>query len=780
MLLNKPTGSASFVRRLPFGAAIITALLAMPALATLPAGLDSRANLGAYLNGTMPNTYAPGTLPSLLSSTGAFSNLSSLTPNAGLVPYTVNSPFWSDGAAKQRWIGLPYDGTSNSPTIGFAPTGRWTFPNGTVFVKHFELVVNEQTGATRRLETRILVRDVDGGIYGTSYRWRVNLSDADIVPSAQEETIQIIGPDGVTTRNQTYFYPGQSDCLRCHNDVGTGEPQGTGLVLGIKTRQLNGNFTYTSTGRTDNQIHTWNHLGMLSAGVPDQTSYPQYDKLVQVGDTNATLEHRIRSYLDSNCSHCHRPNGEGPLFDARFDTPILNQNLIGDGTNGSMALVRYNISASRIHFRDASTSMPMPPLGRKVPHQEALTTYAAWVNYAFDVVAVQAQVYPNKLRVVFDRALDPATATDIANYALNNGVTILGATLDTDPRVVTLTTSAMAIGGSYRLIVNRVKEAQAPQNPIWPNTARNFTFEPVARTDFNDDGRADILLRNPNTGENYLYPMNGTAILAGEGYIRTVPAPWNIVGLGDFDGNGTTDILLRNSSTGENYIYFMNGTTIANEGYVRTVPLAWSVAGVADLDGDGKADILLRNPSTGANYLYPMDGLNIKGTEGYIRTVPAPWTIAGLADFNGDGRADILLRNTTTGENYLYPMNGTSILGTEGYIRTVPLAWDIAGLGDFDGDGKADILLRNSGNGDNYLYPMDGTSIKPTEGYIRTVPLVWAVANIADFDGDGKVDILLRNTSTGENYLYPMDGTNIKPTEGYIRTVPLAWTVVSK
>jgi hypothetical protein len=300
------------------------------------------------------------------------------------------------------------------------------------------------------------------------------------------------------------------------------------------------------------------------------------------------------------------------------------------------------------------------------------------------------------------------------------------------------------------------------------------------RFDFNADGRADILLRNLTTGENYLYPMNGTSVLGTEGYIRTVNSPWALAGIGDFDGNGTADLLWRNSSNGDNYIYFMNGTTIASEGYIRTVPLAWSVAGIADLDGDGKADILLRNLSTGENYLYPMDGLNIKGTEGYIRTVASPWTVAGLADFNGDGRADILLRNTTTGENYLYPMNGTSILGTEGYIRTVPLAWDIAGLGDFDGDGKADILLRNSGNGDNYLYPMDGTSIKGTEGYIRTVPLVWAVASIADLDGDGKVDILLRNTSTGENYLYPMDGTTIKGTEGYIRTVPLAWSVVSK
>jgi hypothetical protein len=302
----------------------------------------------------------------------------------------------------------------------------------------------------------------------------------------------------------------------------------------------------------------------------------------------------------------------------------------------------------------------------------------------------------------------------------------------------------------------------------------------IARNDFNDDGRSDILLRNASTGENYLYPMDGKTILAGEGYIRTVSAPWGVAGIGDFDGNGTADILLRNSTTGENYIYFMNGTTIATEGYIRTVPNQWAVAGVADFDGDGKADILLRNTGSGDNYLYPMDGLTIKGTEGYLRNVPLVWAVAGVADFDGDGKADILLRNTSTGENYLYPMDGTTIKGTEGYIRTVALAWEVAGLGDFDGDGKADILLRNTSTGENYLYPMDGTTIKGTEGYIRTVPTSWVVASIADFDGDGKVDILLRNTSTGENYLYPMDGTSIKPTEGYIRTVPVAWSVVSK
>src|SRR5437667_5515522 len=81
--------------------------------------------------------------------------------------------------------------------------------------------------------------------------------------------------------------------------------------------------------------------------------------------------------------------------------------------------------------------------------------------------------------------------------------------------------------------------------------------------DFSGDGHSDVLWRNTLTGENYLYPMNGTTILAGDGYVRTVAdLNWTVAGIGDFDGDGKADILWRNTSTGQNYIYFMDGTTI--------------------------------------------------------------------------------------------------------------------------------------------------------------------------------------------------------------------------
>jgi len=319
--------------------------------------------------------------------------------------------------------------------------------------------------------------------------------------------------------------------------------------------------------------------------------------------------------------------------------------------------------------------------------------------------------------------------------------------------------------------VSRLGDRAPPASYTWTVALR-------ARFDFSGDGRADIVWRNALTGQNYLYPMNGTAILGSEGYLRTVAdLNWRVAGLGDFDGDGKADILWRNTSTGQNYIYFMDGAAIKpTEGYIRTVAdQNWQVAGIGDFDGDGKDDILWRNAATGENYVYPMNGLSIKAGEGYVRTLAnLDWKIVAVADFDGDGRADILWRNSASGENYLYPMAGTAIKPSEGFLRTVAdQNWKVAGVGDLDGDGKADIVWRNADTGENYVYPMEGRTIKPSEGYLRTVSdLNWQIAALGDYDGDAKSDLLWRNVSTGENYLYPLDGTTIKPTEGYLRSVP--------
>ncbi|PYJ06702.1 MAG: hypothetical protein DME25_05990, partial [Verrucomicrobia bacterium] len=124
----------------------------------LPYGLTNRGPVTAFLN--MPAT-ANGTMPALLSQTGAFTNTPAMTPADGLVPYNVNVPLWSDAAVKTRWMAVPNDGAPFIPDeqINFATNAEWSFPAGTIFVKLFELSTNDTNPSLkRRLETRLLVR----------------------------------------------------------------------------------------------------------------------------------------------------------------------------------------------------------------------------------------------------------------------------------------------------------------------------------------------------------------------------------------------------------------------------------------------------------------------------------------------------------------------------------------------------------------------------------------------------------------------------------------------
>ncbi|HYB98696.1 MAG TPA: hypothetical protein VEC57_06120 [Candidatus Limnocylindrales bacterium] len=118
----------------------------------------------------------PGAMPLLLSQTGLFTDLSPLTPRTGLVPYWVRSPLWSDGALKRRWLAVP-----TGSSITYSTDGAWTFPAGSVFVKHFDLATS--TAQLTPLETRVLVMQASRQLYGATYRWRADASDADLTPS---------------------------------------------------------------------------------------------------------------------------------------------------------------------------------------------------------------------------------------------------------------------------------------------------------------------------------------------------------------------------------------------------------------------------------------------------------------------------------------------------------------------------------------------------------------------------------------------------------------------
>ena len=312
-----------------------------------------------------------GGIPPLLSQTGAFENVRDLTPVKSLIPYDLIVPFWSDGAGKIRFVSVP-DGK-----IKFSPTGEWSFPAGTVFVKTFELPVDESNPALkRRLETRLLVRDEAGGVYGVTYKWRSDNSDADLLTTNLSETIPVKTATGV--RTQTWYYPSRQDCLTCHTP-------NAGLVLGVKTRQLNRDFSYPS-GISDNELRTWNHLGLFDTNL-DEIHLQNLPALARLADTRRSLEDRARSYLDANCAQCHRPHGTVAYFDARFDTPLARQGLI-DGPvlidqriDKSRVIAPNDIWRSILLLRASSNDgLKMPPLARNRVDDEGTALLKQWIE----------------------------------------------------------------------------------------------------------------------------------------------------------------------------------------------------------------------------------------------------------------------------------------------------------------------------------------------------------------------------------------------------------------
>ena len=317
--------------------------------------------------------------PQKLSDLNVFANLSTLQPNSGIVPYTVNTPLWSDRAVKSRWIALPNDGTHNTPSeqIVFDSEENWEFPEGTVLIKHFELPVDERNpGITRKLETRFFVYTTVGDAYGLTYRWNEAGTEAFLLTDAATDDISITRENG-TSYIQTWAYPSRQQCMDCHN-------ANAGYALGVKTRQINGNFTYPGSGISDNQLNTWNHLGMFTEDIGSPEDYPHS---VNLNAPGTSVEFQTRSYIDANCSYCHQPNGVNGIFDGRARSPLYHQDMIETGvisnasTPGNVVIKPGSPAQSELWIRDESTgNIAMPPVGKSLVHNEYIQTLNTWIN----------------------------------------------------------------------------------------------------------------------------------------------------------------------------------------------------------------------------------------------------------------------------------------------------------------------------------------------------------------------------------------------------------------
>jgi uncharacterized repeat protein (TIGR03806 family) len=295
-------------------------------------------------------------VPTQLSATGCVSAADSSKPAAGLIPYDVAAPFWSDGATKERWLAIP-----NGTSISVGGDGDFAFPSGTVLMKHFRLNGN-------LVETRLFMRHPDGDWAGYTYEWNAQHTDATLVQ----------GGKTVAIGTQNWIFPSGDDCLRCHTSA-------AGYALGLESAQLNHDFAYASTGRTVNELRTLDDIVMFTTPLGDPASQP----VLPDPFGTASLAQRARAYLHTNCSQCHRPNGPTAVpMDLRYSTALANTGACdappqsGDLGIGAAARIiapgsaANSVLLARINRRDANQ---MPPLATNIVDAAGVQLVSDWI-----------------------------------------------------------------------------------------------------------------------------------------------------------------------------------------------------------------------------------------------------------------------------------------------------------------------------------------------------------------------------------------------------------------
>ena len=298
------------------------------------------------------------TIPDLLSASGCTATGDIRLPYSGLVPYDINAPFWSDGAVKERFIGLP-----NGTTISRNGDDDWLFPNGTVIVKNFRLGGN-------LIETRHLMRHPDGVWAGYTYEWNAQ----------QTEATRVRGGKSVNIGGQDWIYPSEGQCIECHTSA-------AGFALGPESAQLNKVFTYPSTQLSANQLDTLDHILMFTSPLPGPAA--GLPDMPDPSDASASTGDRARAYLHTNCAQCHRPGGPTPSsMDLRYTTLLTNTDacdavpLAGNlGVPNARLIAPGDSARSLIVVRsNRRDSHGMPPLGSTVLDAAGTGLLAAWID----------------------------------------------------------------------------------------------------------------------------------------------------------------------------------------------------------------------------------------------------------------------------------------------------------------------------------------------------------------------------------------------------------------
>jgi hypothetical protein len=206
------------------------------------------------------------------------------------------------------------------------------------------------------------------------------------------------------------------------------------------------------------------------------------------------------------------------------------------------------------------------------------------------------------------------------------------------------------------------------------------------RGDFDGDGRTDIVIFRPQTGDWHIK-------LSAVGFTGDVVARWGQAGdipvAGDYDGDGRTDTAVFRPATGYWFVQTRGQPEPAR------ISQMWGLAGdipvPGDYDGDRVTDFAVYRPLEGAWYVrLSGTGVTEQRTWGLPGDVPVP------GDYDGDGRDDVAVYRPSEGRWHVALRTGDRVVDWG-------LESDYAMSGDFDGDGVADFVVWRPSDGGWYI-----------------------------------------------------------------------------
>jgi uncharacterized repeat protein (TIGR03806 family) len=286
-------------------------------------------------------------------------------PSDGVVLYTLNSPLFSDYASKLRFVKLPA-----GQSVAYNPDSVLQFPVGTAIVKTFYYPIDERNPkkGRRLMETRVLLHEAKGWV-ALPYIWNKEQTDAVLEVAGGSDQVSWIDGAG---KKQSFEYqvPNMNQCKGCHERSGEMTP------IGPSIRQLN-------DGR---QLQHWETAGLIK-GLPKD----HIPALVNYSDASASLDDRVKAYLDINCAHCHNPTGPARssglylTWDSKDRTAygFLKPPVAAGRGSGNLSydIVPGKPEQSILHYRMASRDpgVMMPELGRQLTHHEGVELVRSWI-----------------------------------------------------------------------------------------------------------------------------------------------------------------------------------------------------------------------------------------------------------------------------------------------------------------------------------------------------------------------------------------------------------------